>query len=76
MTLRLMCPDLPVRVGDLVVNTRWPWYGTCIVVEMKDDRVIVHHQEGEYAQEKGISWDYAVNWVRLDESGGVNELRS
>jgi hypothetical protein len=54
-----------ITIGDLVTNTRWPWYGTCIVVEMKDDRVIVHHQEGDFAQRQGCSWDYLENWVRI-----------
>jgi len=54
-----------ITLGDLVVNIRWPHYGTCLVIDMKDEKVFVLHQEGEYAQKKGYSWDYNKNWVKI-----------
>ena len=56
-----------ICIGDLVTNIRWPHYGMCLVVEVKDGKVQVHHQEGEYAQKPGFSWDYARNWVKIEQ---------
>ena len=60
-------PIDPITIGDLVVNLRWPHYGMCLVTDIKDGKVHVHHQEGEFAQRPGFSWDYVTNWVRIDE---------
>jgi hypothetical protein len=62
-----------ISVGDLVRNVRWPYYGMCLVVEIQDDKVQVHHREGEMAQTPGFSWDYLSNWVKIDE--GTDESR-
>ena len=64
-----------ISVGDLVRNVRWPYYGMCLVVEIQDDKVHVHHREGRRAMGvgPGFSWDYLSNWVKIDE--GTDESR-
>lgn len=61
-----------VDIGDLVVNLRWPHYGTCLVIGLENGKVVVLNQEGEFAQKPGYSWDYARNWIKIDQKNKKN----
>jgi len=64
-----------IDVGDLVVNLRWPHYGMCLVVAVNDEKVQVHHQENPFSEKPGFSWDYARNWVKIDQKKNKKRIK-